>query len=175
MRYRRVFVPGGTYFFTVNLQNRSTTLLTDKIDCLRFALKKTMFYYPYSIEGLVVLPDHLHMLMHMPETDKDYSVRWNMIKGLFSKQISAAEKINSARKNKRERGIWQRRFWEHLIRNERDYEKHLNYIHYNPVKHGYVDTPWEWKYSSIHRLRKEGVVPKNWACDIEPLSNGFGE
>jgi len=134
-----------------------------------------MLHYPFEIDGIVVLPDHLHMIMQLPKDDSNYSLRWNMIKGIFSKQILANEKITSARKNKRERGIWQRRFWEHLIRDQRDYEEHINYIHYNPVKHGYVSSPKEWKYSSIHRYIRDKIIAENWTCAIEPTSDTFGE
>ena len=97
------------------------------------------------------------MVMTLPENDGNYSQRWNLIKGSFSRQIEHFERVSVARQNKRERGIWQRRFWEHLIRNELDYSRHINYIHYNPVKHGYVSNPTEWKYSSIHRYIKAGI------------------
>lgn len=163
MRYRRAIIPGATYFFTVNLENRESTLLTTHINELRYAFQKVKMRFTFTLDAIVVLPDHLHAIMTLPENDANYALRWNLIKGTFSKQIDATEAINSSRKNKRERGIWQRRFWEHLIRNELDYMHHVNYIHYNPVKHGYVITPVEWKFSSIHRFIQHGVLPHDWA------------
>ena len=144
-------------FFTVTLQNRKSNLLIDQIEKLRFAFRSVRCRYPFDIDGVVILPDHLHMVMTLPENDGNYSQRWNLIKGSFSRQIEHFERVSVARQNKRERGIWQRRFWEHLIRNELDYSRHINYIHYNPVKHGYVSNPTEWKYSSIHRYIKAGI------------------
>jgi putative transposase len=175
MRYRRILIPGATYFFTVNLLNRKSSLLTDHINQLRYAFRKAKFYYPFTIDGIVILPDHLHVVMSLPKEDRNYSLRWNIIKGVFSKQIEPEESIVISRKNKRERGIWQRRFWEHLIRDESDYEHHINYIHYNPVKHGYVTTPTEWEYSSIHRFIQAGVLPKNWGSSDEFNLPNFGE
>ncbi len=116
-------------------------MLIDNINQLRYAFRTARDYHPFTIDGIVILPDHLHMVMSFPREDGDYSLRWNIIKGIFSKQIKTTESIGVSRKSKRERGIWQRRFWEHLIRDESDYEHHINYIHYNPVKHGYVITP----------------------------------
>lgn len=175
MHYRRVIIPGACYFFTVNLQDRTSKLLTENSDKLRFSFQKTMRYYPFSIEAIVVLPDHLHMIMRLPEEDANYSLRWNCIKGIFSKQLPANEPISNTRKNKRERGIWQKRFWEHLIRDEKDFEQHANYIHYNPVKHGYVANPSDWQYSSIHRFIQKGILKKNWGCNDEFSLLDFGE
>ncbi len=175
MRYRRVLIPGASYFFTVNLLNRKSSLLTDNINQLRHAFSVARSYHPFTIDGIVILPDHLHMVMSLPKEDDKYSLRWNIIKGIFSKQIEPEEAVAASRKTKRERGIWQRRFWEHLIQDEWDYEHHINYIHYNPVKHGYVTTPIEWKYSSIHRFIQADLLPKNWGCNDEFNVRNFGE
>ncbi len=175
MRYRRAIFPGATYFFTVNLHNRKSQLLTREINKLRFSFKKAMYFYPFSIEGIVILPDHLHLIMSLPEGDADYALRWNMIKGTFSKTISQTESISQARRKKRERGIWQRRFWEHLIRDNADFEHHMDYIHYNPVKHGYVNTPRDWPYSSIHKYIQRSVLPEDWGCDVTFCDDRFGE
>ena len=175
MRYRRVLIPGATYFFTVNLLNRNSRLLTDNIEQLRYAFRTVRIHHPYTINAVVILPDHLHMIMSLPKGDSNYSLRWNIIKGIFSKRIESLESIEISRRNKRERGIWQRRFWEHLIRDESDYENHLNYIHYNPVKHGYVTTPTEWKYSSIHQFIQHGILAKNWGCSDKFELWKFGE
>ena len=163
MQYRRANVAGASYFFTVNLHNRNSKLLIEHIDELRFAFKKVRSLYYFKIDSIVILPDHLHMIMTLPENDANYSLRWNIIKSIFTRRIALFEPISQARKNKRERGIWQRRFWEHLIRDELDYIQHVNYIHYNPVKHGYVAKPSDWEYSSIHHFIKLGILTKDWA------------
>jgi len=175
MHYRRVIIPGATYFFTVNLHDRKSTLLTKEMAKLRTAFRKTLQHYPCSIHGIVILPDHLHMIMALPEGDSNYAIRLNLIKGAFSKQIQPNEKVSLARAKKRERGIWQRRFWEHLIRDESDYEQHMNYIHYNPVKHGYVTNPIDWPYSSIHKHIRDGILTHAWACDDSLNKERFGE
>ena len=175
MRYRRVIIQGSTYFFTVNLLNRTSNLLVDQIDKLSVSFHQIRDKYPFKVEGIVILPDHFHMLMTLPENDSNYSLRLRLIKGSFSQQIEPNEHVNSVRKRKNERGIWQRRFWEHLIRDEKDYEHHLNYIHYNPVKHGYVKKASDWPYSSIHRLIRSGIVPEDWAYLPDFNDKTFGE
>lgn len=163
MNYRRVFLPGASYFFTLTLQDRRSNLLICKIKELRIAFQRVMKTSPFTIDGIVVLPEHMHMTLTLPPDDTSYSQRISFIKSAFSRQIEPMECINSSRRTKRERGIWQRRFWEHLIRDEQDYEKHLDYIHYNPVKHGHVKSPSEWPHSSIHRYVNSGILPANWA------------
>ena len=155
MEYRRFYQPGARYFFTVVTANRKP-LLIENIEKLRAAFKTCKERHPFEIEAMVVLPDHLHTIWRLPEGDADFSKRWMVIKRNFSsglpQEVTSASKIK-----KREKGIWQRRFWEHCIRNEGDWRRHIDYIHYNPVKHGYVDTPQEWEYSSF-RL----AVDKGW-------------
>ncbi|HAU1297082.1 TPA: transposase [Legionella pneumophila] len=176
MQYRRALLPGSTYFFTVNLANRTNGILIKEIDLLLYAIRTTKAQYPFKIIAYVILPDHLHLIMILPEHDSNYSLRWSMIKSLFSRQIPCLELISTARKSKRERGIWQRRFWEHLIRDELDLEHHVNYIHFNPVKHGYVQKASDWKYSSIHRSIQKGIISSDWACfDTLHTMNQFGE
>jgi len=164
MRYRRVTIPGATYFFTVNLYNRKSNLLIKEVDLLRTIFRRIGHLHPFVIDAIVILPDHLHAIFTLPENDSNYSLRWNLIKGFFSKEIQTQERITASRKNKNERGIWQRRFWEHLIRNEQDLKNHIDYIHYNPVKHGYVQQPDEWKYSSIYQYIKNELLSPNWTC-----------
>ena len=159
MNYRRVFAPGASYFFTLTLQDRRSDLLIRKIKELRMAFQRVMKAYPFVIDGIVMMPEHMHICMTLPSDDINYSQRISFIKGAFSRQIEPIEFMNSSRKTKRERGIWQRRFWEHLIRDEQDYERHLDYIHYNPVKHGHVKSPSQWPYSSIHRYINAGILP----------------
>lgn len=152
MEYRRVRIAGGCYFFTLALVDRNSDLLIAHIDLLREAIKTTKERHPFIINAMVILPDHLHALLTLPENDYDYSKRWMLIKRHFSLALHKTETIKATRQRKRERGIWQRRFWEHAIRDERDLLNHMEYIHQNPVKHGYVTNAQDWPYSSIHRI-----------------------
>ena len=174
MQYRRADVQGGTYFFTINLAERSKTLLVDEFDILRENIIKVKKRHPFYLDAMVVMPDHLHMLMTLPKKDNDFAKRWMLIKSGFSRQLPKTERINKSRIHKGERGIWQRRYWEHLIRDDKDYERQVDYIHYNPVKHGYVTRPTCWQYSTIHRHVSDGLLPIDWAENID--DNGeFGE
>lgn len=177
MQYRRADVKGGTYFFTVNLAERKRTLLVDQIDLLRDVINNVMSRHPFRIDAMVVLPDHLHAIWKLPKDDCDYPKRWMLIKSNFSRGIKNGERINPSRINKGERGIWQRRYWEHLIRDEQDYKGHVNYIHYNPVKHGYVDFEANWPHSSIHRYIKVGLLPCSWGENYtsNEKMQGYGE
>jgi putative transposase len=169
--YRRNRVAGGTYFFTVNLLERKKTLLVDHIDELRCAITKTRNHKPFHIDGWVILPDHMHCIWTLPKGDDDYSGRWRAIKTTFSKSISKKEYQSKTRIGRNERGIWQRRFWEHTIRDEVDYQNHMDYLHFNPVKHGMVNTVQEWEYSTFHHLVKKDVYPENWGGkDIEIIT-----
>jgi putative transposase len=150
--YRRHFQTGGTYFFTLNLHNRSSNLLTQHIDLLRQSFRHVMQAHPFEIDAIVVLPEHLHCIWILPETDANYSMRWRQIKAYFSRHLPKIETVNASRKSKNERGIWQRRFWEHAIRDEEDYRQHVDYIHNNPIKHGYCQSPAEWPYSSFNKF-----------------------
>lgn len=138
MNYRRVRVLGGTYFFTVNLANRNSLLLVEQVDLLRQVIKNVKQKHPFEIDAMVVLPEHLHAIWRLPENDSDYSTRWMLIKAGFSRGIPKGELIRISRLKKRERGIWQRRYWEHVIRDELNWQRHVDYIHFNPVKHGWV-------------------------------------
>ena len=165
--YRRNFVSGGSYFFTVNLLNRNKSLLVDHIDALRSAVASVKTNKPFSIDGWVVLPDHMHCIWTLPENDSDYSGRWREIKKEFTKSLPKEEYRSQSRIKNKERGIWQRRFWEHTIRDELDYQRHMDYLHYNPVKHGYVKAVHQWEYSSFHRLVEKDIYPKDWGNNIE--------
>jgi putative transposase len=136
--YRRYRVPGGTYFFTVNLLERRQDTLVRHIDALREAVRKTRRERPFHIDAWVVLPDHMHCVWTLPPGDDDFSNRWKSIKIRFVQAIPRNERRSTVRIAKGERGVWQRRFWEHVIRDEADYEHHVNYVHWNPVKHGLV-------------------------------------
>ena len=164
--YRRNRVPGGTYFFTVNLLERKLSLLTDHIDALRTAVRQVRAKkLPFHIDAWVVLPNHLHCMWTLPPDDTDYSSRWKAIKIAFAKLLPATENLSRVRRAKGERGIWQRRFWEHTIRNDRDYSAHMDYVHYNPVKYGLVARVSEWTYSSFHCCVEAGFYPTDWGAD----------
>ena len=158
--YRRAWVPGGTYFFTVNLlERRNNSLLVRHVDVLREVVVSVKTRHPFTIHAWVVLPDHLHCVVELPEDDADFALRWRLIKSDFSKRLPATERVSAVRQSRGERGIWQRRFWEHLIRDERDFAAHMDYVHINPLKHGLVDRVVDWPYSTFHRRVKEGMYP----------------
>ena len=162
-QFRRVRIQGGSYFFTVNLRNRSSALLVDEYPLLEKALHCIKHQRPFKLHGWVVLPDHLHCIWTMPEKDSDYSGRWREIKKSFT---------NACRKKHLSlpRKIWQPGFWEHTIRNQTDFVHHLDYIHINPVKHGHVHRVKDWPYSSFHFFVKTGRYSENWGGDIPPVS-----
>ena len=178
--YRRVFVPGGCYFFTVNLLDRDSRLLVDHIGNLRDAVRETKHRFPFEIDAMVILPDHIHAVWTLPEGDADFSVRWRWIKIRFSRSIPKGERLDAVRTARGERGIWQRRYWEHLIRDERDLSNHIDYCWFNPVKHGHVANAEDWPYSSFHRDHRDGPKPGDFerACEVHALKNPsrrFGE
>lgn len=172
MEYRRNYRPGGIYFFTVVTANRKP-LLIDNIERLRASFRHAKTKYPFEIEAAVILPDHLHMIWQLPENDSDFSTRWMVIKRFFSSAIKT-QTISSSKARKREKGIWQRRFWEHLIRDEDDFRKHMDYIHFNPVKHGLVEKPEEWPYSSYQKALACGWYEKSPIVPI-PSIQGYHE
>ena len=162
--YRRYFVPGGSYFFTINLlERRNNRILVTHIDALREAVRRTKLERPFRIDGWVVLPEHMHLMMTLPPDDTDFSNRIKAIKIRFNRAIPAIERRSDVRAAKGERGIWQRRFWEHAIRDERDFERHLDYLHFNPAKHGHVARVQDWPYSTFHRWVERGVYSMDWA------------
>jgi putative transposase len=173
--YRRAWHPGGTYFFTVNLlQRQDNDLLTRHIETLRSVVKSVRQRHSFRIHGWVVLPEHLHCVIELPPNDADYATRWRLIKMEFSKALPRAERISAVRTRRGERGIWQRRYWEHLIRDERDYRAHMDYVHINPLKHGLVARVAEWPYSTFHRLVDQGIYPADWAGGSEG-ELGYGD
>ena len=163
--YRRNRVPGGTYFFTVNLLDRGRPLLVERIDLLRATVRRVRELKPFHIDAWVVLPEHLHALWTLPEGDADYRHRWQAIKMIFSKGIEVGEARSPSRHIRGERGIWQRRYWEHTIRNDHDYAAHMDYIHFNPVKHGLVANVADWPFSTFHRSVALGLYPPSWAMN----------
>ncbi len=172
--YRRNFIAGGSYFFTVTLADRSSRLLVEKVDLLKEAIRGVKSEKPFETVAMVVMPDHLHCIWTLPPDDADYPTRWKMIKAHFSRSIPKEEKRSESRMSKGERGIWQRRFWEHTIRDEVDYQRHMDYIHFNPVKHGYVSHVIDWPYSTFHRFVREGLYSADWAGTVDG-NGGFGE
>jgi putative transposase len=173
--YRRNFIAGGSFFFTVNLADRRLRLLTDYVDLLRVAFREIRQNHPFTIEAIVVLPDHLHTIWTMPRDDADFATRWRLIKTEFSRRLPAVERISYSRAVKGERGIWQRRYWEHTIRDADDFARHVDYTHINPVKHRLVTRVRDWPYSSFHRMVRLGVYPEDWAGDLSELDGTFGE
>ena len=149
--YKRNLVEGGTYFFTVNLADRQSTLLTDEIETLRNAYGKVQSKLPFKTIAICILPDHLHCIWELPEGDSDYSTRWRLIKTAFTKSLS----VRGLQRRKGEAGIWQRRYWEHTIETERDLNNCINYIHANPFHHGYVNNIDDWPYSSWQKIMRE--------------------
>jgi len=164
--YRRAWHAGGTYFFTVNLlQRNENDLLVRHIDLLRDAIRSTRRAHPFVIHGWVVVPDHLHCIISLPAGDVDFALRLRLIKASFSKAIPDSEWRSETRQRRGDRGIWQRRYWEHLIRYEKDFAAHMDYVHINPVKHGLVARVADWPYSTFHRLVDDDVYPYDWAGD----------
>jgi putative transposase len=153
--YRRAFVPGGCWFFTVNLFDRKERLLVEHIGPLRDAVRWTRDRWPFEIDAWVVLPDHLHAIWTLPPGDADFALRWRHIKMRFSKALPNTEGSTPSRRARGERGIWQRRYWEHIIRDETDFHAHLGYCWLNPVKHGLVADIADWPFSSYHRDRPD--------------------
>jgi putative transposase len=161
--YRRNRVHGGTYFFTVTLRNRSLTLLVDWIDELRESVRETRREKPFHIDAWVVLPEHLHAVWTLPPGDDDYSNRWKCIKARFTHRLVMAG-LPLARNSRNEYDLWQRRFWEHTLRDDSDFARHVDYIHFNPVKHGLVTHVKDWPHSTFHRWVKAGHYNENWAA-----------
>ncbi|WP_375209475.1 REP-associated tyrosine transposase [Hyphomonas jannaschiana] len=150
--YRRLFVPGGTYFFTLNLRDRRSDLLVRHVDLLRESWREVSRARPFETLAAVILPDHMHMVVSLPESDADYPARLRLLKSGFTRRLPEDAKSEG---RKGERNVWQRRYWEHAIRDEADLEAHVNYVHYNPVKHGHVAEMDDWPYSTWHRRKAE--------------------
>ena len=162
--YRRYRVAGGCFFFTVNLLERhENDLLIRHIDLLREAVRQVRRAHPFTIDAWVVLPDHIHCIWTLPPDDDDNATRWRLIKSAFSKRLPATERISPSRQRRGERGIWQRRFWEHAIRDDRDFATHMDYVHFNPVKHGYVRQVSDWPHSTFKACVRRGLYPPAWA------------
>ena len=152
--YRRLLRPGATYYFTVRLEQRGSTLLTDRIDTLRWAYAKAVQDYPVTAQAFVVLPDHLHAIWTEPEGEVWYSERWRRLKARFSYAVAEPAPLRPSLEAKRERGIWQRRFYEHCIRGEDDFRRSMDHCRTNPVRHGLVTAPEHWPYSSFTKAAR---------------------
>ena len=174
--YIRARTQGGTYFFTVVTAQRQPILTQPAVlVALRAAIKTTQNTHPFTIEAWVVLPDHMHAIWTLPTDDTQYSIRWSMIKRYVAKECRhLALTPNASQQKRREIVFWQRRFWEHQIRDQADYQRHIDYVHVNPVKHQWVSQPRDWPYSTFHRLVKSGVYSEDWAENTE-FSDDFGE
>ncbi len=167
--YRRLSVPGGTYFFTVRLQDRASRLLVERVDLLRAAVRLCRHRWPFEIEAAVVLPDHLHMIWTLPCGDAGFSRRWRLIKATVSRHVPPPAMRSRSMAGRGEKGIWQRRFWEHLIRDEADLAAHRAYLLAAPVRAGLVARPQDWAFSSIHRdLRAGSPMPQIPVCGYGP-------
>jgi putative transposase len=173
--YRRARIKGGTYFFTVTLADRPSRLLVERIDFLRRAYGNVQQRIPFESVAICILPDHLHAVWALPDGDADFSLRWNLIKGGFSRGIPSAPRRSASKLAKREKGIWQRRYWEHVIRDDADLARHIDYIHFNPVKHGLVSRVADWPYSSFHQYVARGELPADWGGDVREIAGTFGE
>ena len=175
--YRRANVKGGTYFFTVATYRRRPILCVREIrTSLREGIRTTQAKLPFTINAWVLLPDHLHCIWTLPRDDANFSARWAMIKRFVSQKCGSkyhGNRLSSDSKIKRhESTIWQRRFWEHQIRDEQDLNNHLNYLHFNPVKHGHVNRVVDWPYSTFHRFVNEGKYEKDWGREVPITTEG---
>ena len=164
--YRRAKIPGATWFFTVNLlKRRNNNLLIEEISLLKDCIKKVYVSHPFEIVAWVVLPDHMHCTWKLPKGDADYATRWHLIKTHFSKTLAINEYRSPSRIKNAERGIWQRHYWEHWIRDEQDFQRHFDYIHRNPLKHGLVTRVADWPHSTFHKYAKADIYSQNWCGD----------
>lgn len=168
--YRRLYEKGGTYFFTVVTQKRRPIFAKkENVQNLRDVFKKVMKNRPFKIEAIVILPDHIHCIWTLPKHDSDFSSRWKEIKYRFSMNYSGSFPASDSMKKKKEKGLWQRRFWEHFIRDQEDFNHHVDYIHYNPVKHKLTMKAIDWPHSSFKRFMNKGIYQEDWGS-IPPVS-----
>lgn len=180
--YRRARTPGATFFFTVNTHLRQPFLIdSDVRAALREGIDRVRSTMPFQIDAWVLLPDHLHCVWTLPVGDADFSTRWRVIKTIVtqrcSPRLNKREMLSERRVAKNQSSLWQQRFWEHQIRDDEDFTRHVDYIHWNPVKHGHVVQVGDWPYSSVHRYMRQGLLSANWAgVGIDQfVANDFGE
>jgi len=172
MRYRRSRAKGAAFFFTVVTHGRKRILCHEvNIRLIKEAFQYVINRHTFRVDAFVLLPDHIHCIWTLPYSDNDFPLRWRLIKSYFSRQCQDEYKgfISASKLRKGEQAVWQRRFWEHQIRDEQDFARHVEYIHYNPVKHGLVKSPRDWAYSSFHRYVKHGIYKSDWGagCEIQ--------
>jgi putative transposase len=178
-RYRRADISGGTYFFTVVTYRRRAILCDEPVRAaLRKAVKTVQSRHPFAIDAWVLLPDHLHTIWTLPPGDANFSMRWGLIKRLVTMACAddyhQPDWMTASKTKHRESTFWQRRYWEHLIRDEADFQHHVDYVHVNPLKHGYVKQVADWPFSTFHRFVENGVYPLNWCGDLDALVAGDG-
>lgn len=180
--YRRAATPGGCYFFTVVTHLRRELLATpEHVAVLRSVVREVRDVLPFQIDAWVILPDHMHCVWTLPPNDRDFSKRWGLIKAGFTRHVAAREESvqrTASRLRRREGTVWQRRFWEHEIRNEEDFRLHMDYTHYNPVKHGLVPVVKDWPHSTFHQCVRSGIYPVDWGGGVSrelEASARFGE
>lgn len=169
---------GATFFFTANLQDRGARYLVDHVAELRACVKAVREVHPFDIEAMVVLPDHIHALWRLPVDDGDCATRWMLLKQSFTRRLEELgvlpPEAERPRRRRGERSVWQRGIWEHQIRDEDELNRHVDYIHFNPVKHGWVLRARDWPYSSLHRFVREGRLPEDWGISAA-IEGQFGE
>jgi putative transposase len=180
--YRRARSPGTTFFFTVNTHLRQPFLIdVDVRAALREGIDRVRLTMPFEIDAWVLLPDHLHCIWTLPDGDADFSSRWRIIKTIVTQRcgsrLNVGELLSDRRKRKNQSSLWQQRFWEHQIRDDADFIRHVDYIHWNPVKHGHAKRAGDWPYSSLHRYVRNGLLPTNWlgVNADQYLGKDFGE
>jgi len=173
-QYRRAKIEGSLFFFTVVLAERRSNLLFEQIERLRRSYRVVQQRRPFETIAVCILPDHLQALWALPEGDADFSTRWSLIKSGFSRGLDAQPR-SASKIVKREKGIWQRRYWEHAIRDDTDLDRHVDYIHFNPVKHGHVKRVADWPHSSFHRYVERGLLAADWGGDMKDIQGSFGE
>lgn len=178
--YRRADTKGGCYFFTVNTLHRQPILVEADIrTALREAIQAVRTSLPFTIEAWVLLPDHLHAIWNLPQGDADFATRWRIIKTKVTQccgtRLLREEYLTARRREKHQSSLWQNRYWEHEIRDDHDFARHVDYVHWNPVKHGHVKRVADWPYSSFHRYVQGGTYPLDWASDEKETWQNFGE
>lgn len=177
--YRRHYGPGATYFFTVVSYQRAHILThPDVQQSLRAAIESVRETMPFTIDAWVLLPDHLHAIWTLPVNDSDFGARWSRIKARVSREcrhLAVATPVSASRAKRREVNFWQRRFWEHHIRDDQDYARHFDYIHFNPIKHKWVERARDWPYSTFHRYQAAGVYEEAWGTDPGDFASTTGE
>lgn len=174
-RYRRNHLAGGTFFFTVKLADPKSRLLVEHINLLRKAYASVQKRYPFETVAICVMPNHLHAVWTLPDGDSDYSLRWRLIKTGFSNHFPASNTLSASKQRRHEKGIWQRRFYEHTVRDDADLLRCVDYVHFNPVKHGFAASVKDWPFSSFHRFVRDGLLSPDWGGTGKTLVMSFGE